>query len=371
MIAPDLRTIAIHGALAILTACTGGSPAITAPTSPPDRSTPSPSALASPTTEPSATSSAPTDDVADWSRLRTATAPAGREDHTWTVDDSGRYAYLFGGRDGARVYGDLWRYDLAKDSWARLATRAGPAARFGHTGTWLNGRGFVIWSGQSGGAFFDDLWLYDAAANRWQRLPARGAVPLARYGSCAALGPDGRLWISHGFTHDAGRFGDTRSYDFASGRWSDETPKGEVPVLRCLHDCLWAPDGRLLLYGGQTTGIRAIGDLWSLRWLPGGAAVWKREPMPPLPPRNLYAAAELDGQAYVFGGTPLSGAKLADLWQLNLGSGSWSSLQLTGGPSGRSGATLIADRTRERLVLFGGIGDAGALDESWELRLGR
>jgi hypothetical protein len=367
----DARTLAILGALAILASCTGASPAITGPTSTPDRQTSTPSVPAVSTTVPPTTPSAPANQVARWSSLGTKTAPARREDHTWTVDESGAYAYLFGGRDGARVFGDLWRFDLRSDGWTRLTPRAGPAARFGHTGTWLNGRGLIVWSGQAGTAFFDDLWLYDAEANRWQRLPARGTVPLARYGSCAALGPDGRLWISHGFTHDAGRFSDTRAYDFATGRWTDQTPKGEVPVLRCLHDCLWAPDGRLLLYGGQTTGVRAIGDLWSFRASGGGAAAWTREPMPPLPPRNLYAAAELDGGAYVFGGTPVSGAKLADLWQLDLDSGSWSPLRAAAGPSGRSGATLIADRARGRLVLFGGIGDSGALDDSWELQLER
>jgi hypothetical protein len=354
----------------MLASCTGGSRPITGPTSATQLPAATSSALASPGTSPTPAGSTPTDAVARWSPLRSATAPARREDHTWTVDESGTYAYLFGGRDGGRVYGDLWRYDLGKDTWARLSTPSGPAPRFGHTGTWLNGRGLVIWSGQAGSAFFDDLWLYDAGGNRWQRLPGRGAVPLARYRSCAAVGPDGRLWISHGFTHDAGRFSDMRAYDFASGRWSDETPKGDLPVVRCLHDCLWAPDGRFLLYGGQTTGVRAIGDAWSLRAAPGGTAAWNREPMPPLPPRNLYAVAEADSRAYVFGGTPVSGAKLADLWRLDLRSGAWSSLKVGAGPSGRSGATLIADSRRQRLLLFGGAGDATAMDDSWELRLG-
>lgn len=141
-------------------------------------------------------------------------------------------------------------------------------------------------------------------------------------------------------------------------------------MIRCLHDCLWTPDGRLLLYGGQTTGVRAIGDLWSFRASPGGAAGWTREPMPPLPSRNLYAAALLEGRAYIFGGTPTTGAKLGDLWQLDLRSGGWSSLTASG-PSRRSGAALIADPARQRLVLFGGLGDDGALGDSWELRLDR
>ena len=39
-----------------------------------------------------------------WRKITPDKGPAGREDHTWTVDTEGRYAYLFGGRDGD-VYG--------------------------------------------------------------------------------------------------------------------------------------------------------------------------------------------------------------------------------------------------------------------------
>ena len=60
------------------------------------------------------------------------------------------------------------------------------------------------------------------------------------------------------------RFSDTRAYDFDAGRWTDETPDGAQPVVRCLHACWLTADGRLALYAGQTTGVRALGDLWAL-----------------------------------------------------------------------------------------------------------
>ena len=93
---------------------------------------------------------------------------------------------------------------------------------------------------------------------------SKPSMPEARYGSCASLGPDGRLWISHGFTQDDGRFADTRAYDFATGQWTDMTPAGDGPIKRCLHDCFWSSDGqRLILYGGQTTGVAALDDIWA------------------------------------------------------------------------------------------------------------
>ena len=122
--------------------------------------------------------------------------------------------------------------------------------------------GLVIWSGQAGSTFFDDIWAYDPTTGAWRELPSLGDVPPARYGSCASLGPDGRLWISHGFT-DTGRFDDTRAYDFATGEWTDETPEGDLPVQRCLHDCYWSSDDTLILYGGQTNGVPALGDIWT------------------------------------------------------------------------------------------------------------
>ncbi len=74
------------------------------------------------------------------------------------------------GVTAGRLLDDLWRYDLASDTWARQEpTGQGPAARFGHTGTWVDGVGLVIWSGQAGSDFFDDLWAYDPASNTLAR----------------------------------------------------------------------------------------------------------------------------------------------------------------------------------------------------------
>jgi hypothetical protein len=275
-------------------------------------------------------------------------------------------AYLFGGRDGGTVFDDLWRYDIAAGAWSELEPEdPAPEARFGHTGSWVEGVGLVVWSGQAGSDFFADLWVYDPAANTWRELPAEGDVPAARYGSCAALGPDGRLWISHGFT-DTGRFSDTRAYDFTVGAWEDVTPGGDVPIERCLHDCLWSADGRLVLYAGQTNGVPSLGDLWALD--PEGA--WTERPEPEPAPRQLYALAGVEDAAWVFGGTALDGQQLDDLWRLDLRADEFTPVESEGdGPSGRSGATMVAHPDGGRLLLFGGRTRDGALADLWELTL--
>ena len=232
---------AVVGAVLILaiSACGGTTQSPVTATS---ASTPMPSVTASaaPSETPAAASLppslAPSDPPVEtaWRKLEPGDGPEAREDHTWTLDPSSRTGYLFGGRDGSTVYDDIWAFDLASDTWREVDPDGrGPAARFGHEAVWVDGVGLVVWAGQAGPtAFFDDLWAYDPAANDWARLPNDGARPVARYGSCSAVGADGRLWISHGFTEDGVRFSDTRAYDFDAGRWSDETPDGAQPVVR-------------------------------------------------------------------------------------------------------------------------------------------
>jgi hypothetical protein len=315
-----------------------------------------------------------------WARLTVAgPAPKAREAHTWTVDPDGRTAYLFGGRDGSIVFGDLWRFDLATGRWEELQPGGDkPEARFGQNAVWLAGKGLVVFAGQASSGFFNDLWLYDPISAGWSELPSGGAPPIPRYGSCAALGTDGRLWISHGFTEEQTRFADTRAYDFSAGAWTDETPSaGDVPVARCLHACLTAADGRFVLYAGQTTGVPALGDLWALTdgQQAAGSGRWKALKAALPPARNLYAFASWPTASsaaafVVFGGGSLDRGYLDDTWVFSAADLDAKVLTATGGPPpARSATAFVADAPAGRLVLFGGRNADHAFADVWSLEL--
>ena len=296
--------------------------------------------------------------------------PAAREDHTWTVDEGGQTAYLFGGRSGGTVFDDLWAYDLDAGTWRRIdVTGPRPAARFGHEAAWTSLKGgLAVTLGQAGSRFFGDLWLFDPASATWRELPSAGRTPLPRYGSCSGIGPDGHLWISHGFTEDGSRFSDTRAYDFEAEAWVSETPAAGTPKERCLHVCWWSADGTLTLYGGQTTGVPALGDLWSLVPGTGGAEnAWFQLAEPAAAPRHLPAVAQRGRLTYVVGGRDLGRDPLDDTWLVDDGNaGAFSELQTRGDLPARSGAAMVYDEDRDRMLLFGGTGDA-ALDDLWAL----
>jgi galactose oxidase-like protein len=329
-------------------------------TSQPATPSTTPAGMASPTATPA---------PAAWTQLDVP-GPAAREDHTWTVAGDGRTALLFGGRDGGTVHGDLWAFDLDADIWTELSPAPGPAARFGHEAVWVDDVGLVVFAGQAGTTFFNDLWAYDPDADAWTELPASGDVPVARYGTCAAIGPDGRLWISHGFTSDGVRFKDTRAYDFRTGAWTDETPGGTLPVERCLHGCWWTADGRLVLFGGQTTGTLALGDRWLL-----DDGEWTRVRGRHPPERNLYAHYRVEragaGATFLFGGQSPDGSYLDDLWVIPDDDGDRDDaigFTISGElPPARAGAEMIVDAGAGRALLFGGRNASGTLSDLWSI----
>lgn len=338
----------------------------------PGSANPPTTATSEPTRIPTATAASPsaTPSPVGWLELSHVSAgPGAREDHTWTVSGDGTVGYLFGGRDADGASNELWAFDLQSDSWSQLTETVDtpiPAPRFGHTATWVPDVGLVIWSGEGDSGFFDDIWAWNTATGSWLKLDSMGATPTARYGSCASLGPDGQLWISHGFTADSGRFSDTRSYDFESGSWTDRTPSGLVPVERCLHDCFWSSNGQLILYGGQTTGVAALGDIWAYDPATG---TWAEGGRPAAPARQLYAQAADGNGATVFGGGSLDGGFLADMWMIDPQNLALGPTEVGPGPTARAGATLIRDPARSRLLLFGGTNADGALGDLWELGL--
>ena len=298
-----------------------------------------------------------------WKRISTSRSPAAREDHTWTVDQEGRYAYLFGGRDDDKSFADLWRYDLETDVWKKLSPDGKrPSARFGHSAVWAEGIGMVVFAGQRGTDFFRDLWAYDPVQGQWSELPSRGSAPKPRYGSCMIVAPDGRIQISHGFTSQ-GRFDDTRAYDLETKRWTDITPAGRRPGERCLHDCFTSSSGQMVLYGGQDNSSSALGDLWVSR----EDGSWKRAADPRAKARRLYAVTEAGDYAYIFGGAGLGGRALDDLWRVDRETLKFKRVDVPGSsPSARFAGTLISDTARGRLLLFGGKNKVAKAD-LWQL----
>jgi uncharacterized protein (TIGR03437 family) len=244
-------------------------------------------------------------------------APSGRIDGPLAYDAAGRLLLLFGGQDNASR-NDLWAFSLETQRWTELNPAGNrPPARFGHTTIFDPvRRRLVVFGGQAGG-FFSDVWAYDVAGNAWQQLAPDNAGPSRRYGHSAIYdSARDRMVISHGFT-DAGRFDDTWAFDLASGRWQNLSPSGTRPLRRCLHHAVYdARNQQMLLFGGCASG---------------------NGPCP-----------------------------LDDLWAFDLTRNQWTQRSSTPRPAARQWYAMAFDSRRQRLVLFGGSGGRGSLNDTWE-----
>ena len=279
------------------------------------------------------------------------------------MDGEGGIAYLFGGRDGATIFADLWAYDLETDAWTELAPASPPPARFGHEAAWVDGVGLVVFAGQAGTTFFNDLWAYDPEPTPGRDFPRRVTCRWRATGPAAQSAPTAASGSATASPPTASASPTRRAYDFTTGAWTDETPSGDHPVERCLHACWTTDSGELTLYAGQTTGTPALGDRWTL-----GPDGWRRVEGTLPAERNLPAHARLDGATLVFGGMGLDMAFRDDLWAI--GDDDPEAVMLVpegSAPEPRAGAALVTDPARDRVLLFGGRATEGAIADTWSL----
>jgi N-acetylneuraminic acid mutarotase len=287
-----------------------------------------------------------------------AKGPSARRDHTFTANDTGTIAFVFGGRANGKPLSDLWALDRSSNAWAKVGN-AGPAARFGHSATFIDGH-LVVFGGQGAGAtFFNDSWAFDPVKGRWTKLGPPGKAPAARYGA-GGTRIGSALTITHGFT-STGRFDDTWAL---ASKWTDVSPNAGRPLKRCLHRATWLPGlGRMLLFGGQTDGTPYLGDTWL--YDPSGPT-WTEVKHGGPSARNLYALGATDKFAYLFGGATAAGPS-AEVW--SFGSAGWKKLKPSGkAPSGRSGVegAIVSGPS---MLVFGGTDGRTELSDLWELTL--
>lgn len=115
-----------------------------------------------------------------WHRVEGPTALAPRENSALVASADGQRMYVIGGRSGANVYGDVWRYDLGTGRWMLIELSASIPARYDATAVAMNDRLFVGGGITSGGTYLGDLLEIDGITggvmNYGSVLPI-GALP--------------------------------------------------------------------------------------------------------------------------------------------------------------------------------------------------
>ena len=288
-----------------------------------------------------------------WSLVATG-GPGRRRGAAMTFDIGRGRTVLFGGYDGRNYHSETWVWD--GKSWVQAAS-TGPDPREGAGMTYDRMRNKVVLFGgynyvNNKQIFYDDTWEWDGRA--WRKVSS-GVVPGRRdmglafdlrrgkvvmfggYSSQGSTGNiyfadtwewDGKVWLKINKPGPPGRRGHGMAYDFQLGK--------------------------TVLFGGESydpkTGAKTWGDMWT--W-DGGC--WSPVVFQDPSPREKFAMAYDPGRRKVvlYGG--IGGSVLSDTWEWD--GVSWRKPPSSSpGPGPLTGHAMAYDGTG--IILFGGSSDA-------------
>jgi Galactose oxidase, central domain len=260
---------------------------------------------------------------------------------------------FFGGQAANGTYPtDVWVLNLTgTPTWSLLITFATrPQGRAYHNLIYdpVGDRMLVLF-GQNGATRFGNVWQLTLSGNpTWSLIDPRGATPSARLSAVAAYDADQHR-VLVGFGDDGAAQSDLWELTL------DSTPDWNLvsvpagPAARHGASLIRDGDGRMILFGGADEST-VLGDAWALTDLP--EPHWTEIPKDSLP-GPLYGSLALDSsrdRALMFGG--IGGS--ASLWQLTLANGAWAQLDASGAPPSSVFGTFTYDPIRDRMILFTG-----------------
>jgi N-acetylneuraminic acid mutarotase len=320
-----------------------------------------------------------------WTRLSpSGKLPQPREVQAMIYDPITKRVIMFGGSTEERLVNDTWAYDPVADAWAqrKLYGGAEPSPR-GLSGVAYDPgtQRLIMFSGGEEPGFSSETWTYDPVADTWTTSPtsAPSRYPTPRIGHVLAYDPNtGKLIMfgggTRGFDSRTLKIGDllndTWAYDPVANTWTNLRPSGSVPEPRYMYAMAYDPSIRkVVLFGGMSATGR-FGDTWAYDPV---ANTWtKLEPAGKPPAPRAFASLVYDNASrllILFGGGVSLGTLFNDVWAYDGVKNTWTQLKPAGeSPSARGGQSMAYDPSTRRLIMFGGLDEAGtSLNDTWAL----
>ena len=298
------------------------------------------------------------------------TVPSARRGHCMAYDPATGKVILFGGYDGASVFGDTWAYDPVTNTWTGLEPVGSlPPARQAGTMIYDETAGkMMLFGGWDLSRGLNDTWEYDPVTNTWAEIVPAGGSPPARWGHAMAYDLGTKSTVVSGGYNGTVCLDDTWLYDRVTNTWAGGTDPGSPPARRS-HAMAYDPAGAgwTITFAGWD-GEALYDSTWSYDSY--GVSWADLDPSGDTPPAHTSYALAYDpvaGDIIMFGGWDGESA-LAETWVFDSTDISWSKVDTPGAtPSARySHAMAYADQT-DAMIVFGGWDGAACLDDTWVL----
>ena len=210
-----------------------------------------------------------------------------------------------------KTLGDFWEFNTATSVWTEIVAQNGPSHRYRHSSV-VVGESLLVFGGiNSDKERFKDLFIFDLNVRRWSRIDASSPIPQSPRSFHQAVALDGAMYVFGGAS--------------LSGKLSDTC--------------------RLITPEYQESDM--VLDSPRMDWV-------EIRPNPPgIEPRMSHVCFAHNDELHAFGGTNSAGDQCSDMIAINLVTGAWRRIEMSGSiPFGVCGAKIVS--YQHSIVLFGG-----------------
>ncbi|HEY3217322.1 MAG TPA: kelch repeat-containing protein [Candidatus Eisenbacteria bacterium] len=306
--------------------------------------------------------------------------PSAAEDCAAIYDPADHSLVLFGGKnDQNRNLSELWRLDLDRRTWNRIQpVGEAPPPTEDHSLIYDPLGDRLILFGGENGPTCNQVWSFEFKARRWRSM-ADSTAPF-REDHTAIFDSRGKRMVVFGGQVNGDDNDDlwalnldpqSRTFE----KWSRLAAEADHPGARDDHVAVYdSLRNRMIVYGGWNKDAKEyLGDTWALDFASSADSLarwhhvktkWSH------PPKRRHAVGVYDSRRdwlILYGGFGEEGY-LNDVWALVLGFDLW--INVTPGPQPRLDAQGIYDPAAGHLVLYGG--DARLptkFHDLWELQV--
>ncbi|MCX5976760.1 MAG: hypothetical protein NTV33_08050, partial [Coprothermobacterota bacterium] len=301
-----------------------------------------------------------------WVNRNPASPPMARKDHAVAYDSQNGKVILFGGWNGSAIIVDTRAYDFASNTWINRSSWSEPPARYNNAMAYDSQNGKVILFGGSGSeGDLNDTWAYDYAADTWTNRNPVSSPPARSNHAMAYDSQNGKVILFGGVSSKF--LYDTWAYDYAANTWTNRSPASSPPA-RFSHAMAYdSQNGKVILFGGD--GSSFLNDTWAYDY---AANTWtNRSPVSSPPARYSHAMAydSQNGKVILFGGDDSSFVRLNDTWTYEYASNAWTNRSPISSPLARFSHAMAYDSQNGKVILYGGSGSGGDLDDTWAFTL--
>ena len=295
-----------------------------------------------------------------WNQEHPPVAPSARGNFVLAYDSADGVVVLFGGYDRTYLC-ETWTYDTGTGHWTQRHPAHAPSGLSDYAMAYDSKNGNVIlFGGYNRGYFFNDTWAYNLSVDEWTRLTPSPA-PSPRGGVSMAYDAVADRMVLFG-KYDFSYAQETWTFDSGANRWTEQDPAAS-PSARVYYGITFdSVHDRVVLFGGGRDTV--LGDLWTYDHVLDDWA--QMHPSSGPPPRYWHAMAydSAHGEIVLFGGYS-EGYFLNDTWTYNFTANRWTDMDPSTAPSRRYGHGMAYDSSLGKVVLFGGAGYDGDLNDTW------